>query len=79
MLDWYFRGFCDELSPRLKYIQPLPEKPVYYMAQRDMGFNPEWPIRVNVEHGATLHFYTSNGEKDSEESAIRGIMIYATK
>lgn len=50
MLDWYFRCFCDELSPRLKYIQPLPEKPVYYMAQRDMGFNPEWPIRVNVEH-----------------------------
>lgn len=50
MLDWYFRGFCDEMSPRLKYIQPLPEKPVYYMSQRDTGFNPEWPIRVNVDH-----------------------------
>lgn len=23
MLDWYFRGFCDELSPWLRYIQPL--------------------------------------------------------
>lgn len=50
MLDWYFRGFCDELSPRLKYIQPLPQKPSYYMAQNGASFNPEWPIRVNVEH-----------------------------
>lgn len=50
MLDWYFRGFCDELSPRLKYIEPLPKKPVYYMAQKGVNFNPEWPIRVNVEH-----------------------------
>ena len=29
MLDWYFRGFCDELSPWLRYIQPLPQKPSY--------------------------------------------------
>lgn len=50
MLEWYFRGFCDELSPRLKYIQPLPQKPSYYMAQRGAGFNPDWPIRVKVEH-----------------------------
>lgn len=50
MLDWYFRGFCDELSSRLKYIEPLPLKPSYYMAHRGAGFNPEWPIRVNVEH-----------------------------
>lgn len=50
MLDWYFRGFCDELSPWLRYIQPLPQKPSYYMAQRGAGFNPDWPIRVKVEH-----------------------------
>ena len=25
MLDWYFRGFCDELSPWLRYIQPPTE------------------------------------------------------
>lgn len=50
VLDWYFREFCDELSPRLKYIEPLPKKPVYDMAQRGVNFNPEWPIRVNVEH-----------------------------
>lgn len=29
--DWYFRGFCDELSPKLRYIEPLPQKPVYHI------------------------------------------------
>lgn len=24
--DWYFRGFCDEMSPKLRYIEPLPQK-----------------------------------------------------
>lgn len=32
--DWYFRGFCDELSPKLRYIEPLPQKPVYHLYQR---------------------------------------------
>ena len=50
MLEWYFRGFCDELSPWLKYIEPLPEQPIYPVAQQGLNFNPEWPIRVNVEH-----------------------------
>lgn len=50
MLDWYFRGFCDELSPKLKYIEPLPQKPIYQMSQNGVTFNPEWPIRVNIEH-----------------------------
>lgn len=50
MKDWYFRGFCDELSPRLKYVQPLPQMPSYYMAQKSAGFQPGWPIGVNVEH-----------------------------
>ena len=34
MKDWYFRGFCDELSPFLKYVQPLPQMPSYYGAER---------------------------------------------
>ncbi len=50
MREWYFRGFCDELSPWLKYIEPLPERPIYHMAQKGVNFNPEWTIRVNVEH-----------------------------
>ena len=50
MKNWYFKGFCDELSPRLKYVQPLPQMPSYQMAQNDAGFYPGWPIRVNVEH-----------------------------
>lgn len=50
MLDWYFRGFSDEISPWLKYISPLPTKPSYYMTQYGVNYNPEWPIRVNVDH-----------------------------
>lgn len=50
MLDWYFRGFCDELSPWLRYIQPLPQKPSFYVTQKCAGFNPDWPVRANVEH-----------------------------
>ena len=49
-LDWVFAGFCDELSPKLKYIEPLPQKPAYIMEKRGVTFNPEWPIRVNIEH-----------------------------
>lgn len=47
---WYFRGFCDEISPLLKYIEPLPERPYYSMVQNGIHFNPSWSIRVNVEH-----------------------------
>lgn len=50
MLDWYFRGFSDEISPWLKYISPLPKKPRYHMTQYGVNYNPEWPIRVNVDH-----------------------------
>ncbi len=50
MLEWYFRGFADELSPLLRHISPLPEKPSYYMTQYGVNYNPEWPIRVNVDH-----------------------------
>lgn len=50
MLEWYFRGFADELSPQLRYISPLPKKPTYYMTQYGVNYNPEWPIRVNVDH-----------------------------
>lgn len=50
MLDWYFRGFSDEISPWLRYISPLPKKPSYYMTQYGVNYNPEWPIRVNVDH-----------------------------
>lgn len=50
LLDWYFRGFCDEMSPKLKYIEPLPERPIFQMTQQGLNFNPEWSIRVNVDH-----------------------------
>ena len=45
-----FQGFADELSPLLRHISPLPEKPSYYMTQYGVNYNPEWPIRVNVDH-----------------------------
>lgn len=50
LLDWYFYGFCDEVSPWMKYIEPLPFKPTYYMAPYGLDYDPEWPIRVNVDH-----------------------------
>lgn len=50
LIEWYFRGFADELSPQLRYISPLSKKPSYYMAQNGVNYNPEWPIRVNVDH-----------------------------
>lgn len=50
MRDWYFRGFADEISPWLKYVSPLPLKPAYDMTQYGVNYNPEWPIRVNVDH-----------------------------
>ena len=50
LLEWYFKGFSDELSPQLRYISPLPKKPSYTMTQYGVNYNPEWPIRVNVDH-----------------------------
>lgn len=50
MREWYFRGFADEISPWLKYISPLPKKPGYDMTQYGVNYNPEWPIRVNIDH-----------------------------
>lgn len=38
------------MSPKLRYIEPLPQKSVYHIAQSGINFNPEWPIRVNVNH-----------------------------
>ena len=29
LLEWFFRGFADELSPMLRHISPLPKKPSY--------------------------------------------------
>ena len=34
----------------LRHISPLPKKPSYYMTQYGVNYNPEWPIRVNVDH-----------------------------
>lgn len=50
LLEWYFRGFFDDVAPWLKYIEPLPQKPTYHMAQSGVNYNPEWSIRVNVDH-----------------------------
>lgn len=50
LLNWYFRGFADEVSPWLKYIDPLPYKPSYCMAQQGVNYNPDWSIRVNIDH-----------------------------
>lgn len=48
--QWYFRGFMDESSERLRYVQPLPQRPAFPMRQWMTFYNPDWEIRVNTEH-----------------------------
>ena len=48
--QWYFKGFADEGSSWLKYVQPLPMRPVFPAQQYATYFDPEWEIRVNAEH-----------------------------
>ena len=40
-LKWYFIGFCDEVSPNLKYIHPLPNKPYFPAMKNGVNFIPE--------------------------------------
>ena len=28
-LKWYFTGFCDAVSSKLRYVEPLPKKPYF--------------------------------------------------
>lgn len=51
--DGHMKRYVNEdlkATIRLKYVEPLPTRPVYEMAQQGVNFNPEWSIRVNVEH-----------------------------
>ena len=50
VVKWYFKGFADENSPLLRYVSPLPEKPLYRMPLQGIHYFPDWPVRVNVEH-----------------------------
>ena len=48
--QWYFKGFVDDSSDMLKYVQPLPQKPIFPIGQGITLYNPDWEIRVNTEH-----------------------------
>ena len=50
MLDWFFRGFFDDVAPDMKFVQPLPDKPGFLLPITGMTFFPAWDIRVNVNH-----------------------------
>ena len=50
MRQWYFKAFVDESSPMLKYVSPLPDRPAYPIKQWNTYFDPDWEIRVNVDH-----------------------------
>ena len=50
LLDWYFRGFFNDVAPDMKYVQPLPEKPMFLLPTSGMAYLPGWEIRVNVDH-----------------------------
>lgn len=47
---WYFQGFVDEMSSLMLQAEPLPQSPIYDMAQYGAQYNQGWNIRVNVEH-----------------------------
>lgn len=48
--QWYFKGFVDEGSEWLKYVQPLPLRPAFPTRQWMTYFDPDWEIRVNANH-----------------------------
>ena len=48
--QWYFKGFVDDSSDMLRYVQPLPQRPAFPMGQGITLYNPDWEIRVNTEH-----------------------------
>lgn len=48
--QWYFKGFVDESSGLLKYVNPLPCRPAFPIRQIATYFDPDWEIRVNVDH-----------------------------
>lgn len=50
MLDWFFKGWADRSSPLLRYVSPLPERPIYEAKSTDHAFHPDWEIRVNIDH-----------------------------
>lgn len=79
MLDWYFRGFADEMSPWLKYVSPLPARPSYDMAQQGVNFNPEWPIRVNVDHTWSLLWRRSSPAKCRRCGRPQGSSIHIAR
>ena len=48
--EWYFKAFADESSNLLKYVAPLPDRPAFPVRQWGTYFDPDWEIRVNVDH-----------------------------
>ena len=50
VLKWFFKGFADELSPLLRYVSSLLERPLYRMPFQGIHYFPDWPVRVNVDH-----------------------------
>jgi len=49
-LDWYFRGFAEQSSPWLKYIEPLPRKVFGINRGAASCYYPDWNIRINYKH-----------------------------
>lgn len=47
---WCFKGFADENSAWLRYVQPLPQSLVSLLRGQMMYFDPNCEIRINTEH-----------------------------
>lgn len=47
-LNWIFKGFFNEVSPRLRYLSSLPIRPIANIKAEP--YHPEWEIRINYAH-----------------------------
>lgn len=48
--QWYFKAFVEESSEKLKYVSPLPSRPRFLKEGISVCFEPEWEVRINIEH-----------------------------
>ena len=75
-MKWYFTGFCDAVSSKLRYVEPLPKKPYFPMMQNGVNFNPEWPIRVKMCIRDRTSAYYANGQLARQTDALGNITKY---
>lgn len=47
---WVLKGFGDDAWPLLQKVEILPRKPFEHLSINALRFDPNWPVRVNINH-----------------------------